>query len=41
MFHALMSPRVRKDAVRLITEYETFVKDAPRAMVLIETEIEK
>jgi hypothetical protein len=41
MFHPLTSPRVRKDAMKLITEYETFVKDAPRAMVLIETELEK
>lgn len=41
MFHALTSPRVRQDAVKFITEYEIFVKDAPRAMLLIETEIEK
>lgn len=41
MFHALTSPRIRQDAVKFIQEYEIFVKDAPRAMLLIENEIEK
>ena len=41
MFHALTSPKVRQDAMKLIQEYEIFVKDAPRIMCLIESEIEK
>ena len=41
MFHGLTSPKIRQDVIKLIQENEIFVKDAPKAMLLLETEIEK